>query len=183
MKIKSITAPKSRKDELVVQELDGEVLIYDLRTNKAFCLNPTSALVWQFCDGNKSVAEIRNLIGEKLNTTVNEDLVWLALNQLKKEKLIENGSALETRFEGMSRREVIRKVGMASAIALPMIVSVVAPLAVHANSACITGGSCLCTANSGGMQGQICTASTPCTDVNCQCAWENNGNMNGTCVP
>jgi hypothetical protein len=36
--------PKSRQNDLVVQELEGEVLIYDLSINKAYCLNPTSAL-------------------------------------------------------------------------------------------------------------------------------------------
>ena len=113
-------SPKSRKDNLVVQELDGEVLIYDLQTDKAMCLNPTSALVWEACDGYRSVSEINDFVSEKLNSKGNEDLVWLALDQLKKEKLIENGSELKSRFVGMSRREVIRKVGLASAIALPM---------------------------------------------------------------
>ena len=30
--------PISRRENLVVQEMDGEVLIYDLRVNKAFVL-------------------------------------------------------------------------------------------------------------------------------------------------
>jgi hypothetical protein len=50
--------PHSRTKELVVQELKGELLIYDLSTNKAFCLNETSALVWQLCDGKSSISEI-----------------------------------------------------------------------------------------------------------------------------
>ena len=50
--MKKRIAPKARKENLVVQESNGEVLIYDLDTNKAFCLNETSALVWQACDGN-----------------------------------------------------------------------------------------------------------------------------------
>ena len=79
--------PLSRKDEIVVQELNGEVLIYDLRTNKALCLNETSSLVWEACDGNTSVSEISRSISRKLNAPANDDLVWLALDQLKKEKL------------------------------------------------------------------------------------------------
>ena len=174
--------PKSRKDNLVVQELDGEVLIYDLQTDKAMCLNPTSALIWEACDGNRSVNEISEFVSKKLNSKGNEDLVWLALDQLKKEKLIENGAELNNGFEGMSRREVIRKVGLASAIALPMILSVVAPLAVHANSACILGGTCTCqTPNTG--QGNVCTATASTCNVNCVCRFANSGNSTGVCAP
>ncbi len=64
--MKNHIVPKARKENLVVQELDGEVLIYDLNTNKAFCLNEASALVWQACDGNKDVSEIRKSLGKQL---------------------------------------------------------------------------------------------------------------------
>ncbi len=50
--------PLGRRDNLVVQEIDGEIMIYDLTDNKVFCLNETSALIWQLCDGNKSALEI-----------------------------------------------------------------------------------------------------------------------------
>jgi len=176
--------PLSRKENIVVQELDGEVLIYDLTENKAFCLNRTSALVWQSCDGKKTIAEINDLLGKQLNSQVNEDVVWLALDQLSKENLIQEDYKLNEKFGGLSRREVIRKVGLASVIALPVITSLVAPLAVHANSACISGGTCLCNAPSLGRQGQVCPASVPCTNVNCLCSWANNGNnANGLCIP
>jgi len=56
--LKTHLKPESRQSGLVIQELGGEILIYDLREDKAFCLNATSALVWQACDGNKTVGEI-----------------------------------------------------------------------------------------------------------------------------
>jgi hypothetical protein len=37
--------PVCRQNSLVVQELAGEILIYDLKANKAVCLNETSALI------------------------------------------------------------------------------------------------------------------------------------------
>jgi hypothetical protein len=37
--------PKNRKNDIVIQELKDEILIYDLTTNKAYCLNETSAAV------------------------------------------------------------------------------------------------------------------------------------------
>ena len=70
--------PLSRRDQLVVQEHDGEVLIYDLRSNKAFCLNATAALVWQACNGKLEISEIAERISKQLNETASEELVWLA---------------------------------------------------------------------------------------------------------
>jgi hypothetical protein len=181
--LKKAANPLCRKENIVVQDIDGEILIYDLIENKAYCLNQTSALVWQACDGKRSVAEITDLLGKQLNSEVKEDVVWLALDQLSKESLIQQEYRLNERFSGLSRREVIRKIGLASVIALPFITSLVAPLAIHANSACLGGGPCQCNMLSLGMVGQICTATITCNDTNCQCAWANNGNANGTCVP
>jgi hypothetical protein len=162
--------PLSRKEDIVVQEADGEVLIYDLKDNKAFCLNDTSALIWQMCDGTKSVGEISGELGKKLNQPANEDLVWLAIEQLKKENLLVNGKELTNNFEGLSRREVIKRVGLASMIALPVVSSLIAPSAIYAASAC-TDTVCMC--SGGGVDGDICstpapTATNGCTDtVNC----------------
>jgi hypothetical protein len=75
--------PTSRQSDIVVQELKGEILIYDLKINKAFCLNETSALVYGLCDGNNSVKDISNQLSKKLKQPVTEDLVWLALDQMK----------------------------------------------------------------------------------------------------
>ncbi len=158
--------PTSRRDDLVVQDLNGEVLIYDLREHKAFCLNETSALVWQACDGEKNVAEIGRELGKKLNSPANDDLVWLALDQLKKENLIESKEEdFQIDFNGMSRREVIRKVGLASVVALPIISSLVAPTAASAQSRTIgLSQTCNTTAPLGTRQ----AASCPCNGVgNC----------------
>ncbi len=132
--------PKARKNGLVVQDLNGETLIYDLDTHRAVCLNQTSALVWQSCDGVKTVSDISAVLSSKLNNPANEDLIRLALDQLKKENLIENSKELETKFEGMTRREAVRKVGMASLIALPVIAAMTAPTMAQTGTVC--GRSC-----------------------------------------
>ena len=124
----------ARKEGLVIQEMPDEVLVFDLETNKAHCLNETAAFVWKACDGKNSVADITKLFGNKSGTSVPEDLVWLALDQLKKENLIENKDEIVVNYNGMSRREVIRKVGLASVVALPLISSLVAPTAVSAQT-------------------------------------------------
>lgn len=151
--MKKRITPKARTENLVVQELDGEVLIYDLNIGKAFCLNESSALVWQACNGSNDVSEISDLLGKHLNSTVDDDFVWLALDQLKKENLIENKEEVVVDFNGMSRRDVIRKVGLASVAALPFVSSLVTPPVSHAQSlAC---------------NQRNCTADVTCTAVGC----------------
>ncbi len=145
--MKKRIAPKARKENLVVQESDGEVLIFDLNTNKAVCLNESSALIWQACDGNKEVSDITALVGKQLNSPVNDDFVWLALDQLKKENLIENKDEVAIDFNGMSRREVIKKVGIGTMIALPIVSSLVAPKAAHAGTQAACGATCTATAS------------------------------------
>lgn len=132
--------PESRKANIVIQDLETEVLIYDLAINKAYCLNQTSALVYQLSDGTKTVSEISELMSKKLKTLVSEDFVWLSIDGLKKDNLLENADEVPLHFAGLSRREVIKKIGLGSVIALPVIASVVAPSSVLAQS-CILAGN------------------------------------------
>lgn len=143
--------PLARKNNLVIQELDNEILIYDLKTNKVFGLNETAALVWQFADGKRNTAEIAQRISEKLGSPIDEEFVWLALGRLEKEKLIEN--EIPEFFEGANRREVIKRIGLTSMVVLPMISSLIAPVALQAQSGSACGTSpfplgCTCTNSS-----------------------------------
>ncbi len=156
--------PKSREDNLVVQELEGEFLVYDLVKNKALCLNKTSALVWQACDGSRTIAEIGDVVGKQLNSQVNEDIVWLALDQLSKESLVEEQIKPNDKFNGLSRREVIRKVGFASLIALPVITSLVAPVAAAAGT-CAPNTNCA--SGTARCPGCACGGNGNCASNNC----------------
>ena len=171
--------PISRKSNIVVQELKNEVLIYDLTINKAFCLNPTSTLIWQLCDGKLSIAEMSRVLSQKLHTPITEDLIWLALDQFKQDNLLEQSQPLKIEFGGLSRREIIRKVGYASLVMLPTIVGVTAPRAIQAASGlCQIDADCndnnLCTLDRCDTQtGQcvhppkVCNDNNPCTRDSC----------------
>jgi hypothetical protein len=133
--------PKARENDIVVQELKNEVILYDLVINQAYCLNETSAMVWNLCDGQSSVSDITRQLSKKLNQPVTDDLVWLALDRFKTANLLSDNNEIEIEFNGLSRRDVIRKIGFASMIALPVISSLVAPTAAIAQSAaCLTSG-------------------------------------------
>lgn len=147
--------PRSRNKEIVVQNAADELLIYDLKTYKALCLNETSAMVFRLCDGTRTAAEIGGKMSEKLNKRVSEDFVWLALEGLKKNDLLENADELTDYFKGLTRREAVKKVGFASVIALPIVSSVVAPTAAMAQSGT--------TAN-----GQSCSTNPQCVSGNCR---------------
>ena len=122
--------PAARKSGLVIQEMPDEVLVYDLNANKAHCLNQTAAKVWMACDGKTSISEIADQFGKGSN----EDLVWLAIDQLSGSDLLE--TEVSTKFKGQSRREVIKKIGLASIVAVPVIASLVAPQNALAASSC-----------------------------------------------
>ncbi len=134
--------PIARKSGLVVQEVPDEVLVYDLETNKAHCLNQSAAMIWKSCDGNNSVSEIAKLVEAQAGDKVSEDFVWLAIDQLSENNLLEQ--QLTPGFAGQSRREVIKKIGLASMIAIPVIASLVAPQSVLAASSCACSSPAQC---------------------------------------
>lgn len=168
-------APIARKENLVIQQADDELLVYDLDSNKAICLNRTSALIWENCDGKKDFQQLAIVIESKLGELVGEDFVEFAIDQLKKENLIENHNEVITDFNGLSRREVIKKIGFTSLVAFPIIASLTAPNAANAASTC-TGGTfgiaCSCnmsgTNNMTRMTGGNC-ASMDCMGGGCRC--------------
>ncbi len=118
--------PKSKNDDLIVQSVGNELLIFNLKSNQAFSLNETTKTIYQACDGKTSFAELNY----KYNYS--DDLIFLALDQLKKNDLIED--SYQTRFSAVSRRDVIRKIGFASIIALPVISAITVPTAALAGS-------------------------------------------------
>lgn len=126
--------PVARKAGLVIQDVPDEVLVYDMDTNKAHCLNNTAALVWRSCDGTRSVPEIAKHVGSLAGEKVTDDFVWLAIDQLNANDLLEK--QVEADFKGMSRRDVIKRIGLTSMVALPVIASLIAPPTAMAAASC-----------------------------------------------
>lgn len=146
-------SPLARKSDLVIQESGDELLIYDLKTNKAFCLNETSALVWQLSDGTNSIKDIALRMTEKMKAPISGDFVLIATEQLNRDGLLDGSAAFADPFEDVSRREMIRKVGFASVVALPIVSSTIAPSATNSQSLLANLASC--------------TSDTQCNSNNC----------------
>jgi len=128
--------PAARKSRLLVRELAEEVLVYDEEGHRAHCLNRTAALVWKSCDGKTPVARIAEKVGAQLSTPVPEELVWLALEQLAEFGLLGGGARRPESPGLISRRGMLRRLGVAAAVSLPLITSVVSPTAADAASPC-----------------------------------------------
>jgi Coenzyme PQQ synthesis protein D (PqqD) len=140
------TIIKARTNNIAVQEAAGETLIYDNEAQQAYCLNETASYIWKNCDGSNSVSDISKLVSKKFDVAYNEDFVWLAIDQLKKDSLLENSVEVTSRFDGLSRREIIKKVGLAVAV-FPIVASMSlraqdAPSGVCSGTGCSTPASC-----------------------------------------
>jgi coenzyme PQQ synthesis protein D (PqqD) len=126
--------PLARKERLVIKELDDEVLVYDVDSDKAHCLNQTAARVWKNCDGKRTVAQLRLLMEKEADSSVPEEIVWLALDQLEQFKLLNVHVSRPSHLAGMSRRQLMRKLVIAAAVSIPVITSIIVPTAAQAAS-------------------------------------------------
>lgn len=147
--------PLARQEGLIVRELPDEVLVYDLSTDKAHCLNQTSALIWKHCDGQTTVGELVRLIEREMKTPADADVVWLALKQLERFKLLEERVQQPAK---VSRRDLILKYAPATLV-LPVILSISAPTAAQAGST-PPPPSCL-------PDGASCSVDSDCCSFNC----------------
>jgi hypothetical protein len=156
--------PEARRDGIIRKEVDGELLVYDLERNTAHCLNPTAAQVWKLSDGQTSISELALSLGKTLGTSLDESVVQLALKQLSADHLLVESYAVPPISAGLSRRALVRRLGLAAAL-LPLITTITAPIAAAAGSACT--GTCVPggVGNGGCALGCTCQATGPTTGI------------------
>lgn len=157
--------PRSRERGLIVRELDEETIVYDLETDRAHCLNPTSAAVWKQCDGQTTIAEMVDLLRETQQGPVAEDTVWQALLQLGQYELLEEQVSRPAQGS-MSRREWMKRTGLTAAVALPLITSLSVPSAAMAASTCTSPGAIGCPCTDGHACQQSCCVNGTCQAPN-----------------
>src|SRR4029077_336705 len=78
--------------------------------------------------------QIKDSIEKETQTTVDERLVWLSLEQMQAFDLVVGEIQRPPVLKDMSRRELIRRIGV-TAVAIPVIISIVAPTA-QAQASC-----------------------------------------------
>lgn len=158
--------PKARKSDLVTRQIPGELLVYDLKRHKAFCLNVTAASIWKNCNGNRTVADLAVAFEKEHDSPIDDKVIWLALDQLEKSNLLQKSVARPAGFTSVSRRSLLRA-GIITAVTLPLVTMITAPVAAQAGSP-ITSAVCQA------RKAPKCLGN-PCTSPKGSSCQENNG--------
>ena len=161
--------PVARSEELLIQQVGDELIVYDEENNGSYCLNPMAARVWHYCDGQHTVKDIAKLLEKELDIPGDEDvdtrgLVWLTLEELERFGLIKEYVKQPIGASGISRRTVIKTGALVGGFAVgsifPLVQSIVAPTSAMA----VSGGQC--TVNAFGIC--VSNPAAPCTG-DCEC--------------
>ena len=67
-------APAPRRDDVIVETMDGETLLSDPRSDSAFHLNETARAVWDACDGRTTMRRIAAQLAERYEVSVEDAL-------------------------------------------------------------------------------------------------------------
>lgn len=120
-----LRSPLARADELIVEEVGDEVLIYDQRTHDAHCLSAAAGQVWRACDGKTPREQLSAQLGLDAGT------VERALEELETCALLEGDP-----HPGVTRRQATKRFVQAgaAAAAAPLIYSIVSPVPAAAQS-------------------------------------------------
>ena len=114
--------PTARRAGLVVKQVGDETLVYDLAEHRAHSVNQVAAAVWRRCDGTRDAAEIgADLRAE--GVLVSEEAVRYAVGELGHAKLF----TTPVGRDALTRRQLMRHLGAGAAVALPVVVTIVAP--------------------------------------------------------
>jgi hypothetical protein len=170
--------PLARSDDLLVERVGDELVIYDLENKEAHCLKPLAASVFTHSDGETPVTQMAGRVESDLARPVAEAEILDAVAQLEQIRLLEAPSLLVIDGNGgISRREMMRRVGYAGAAATvgtALVTSIAAPTALAACSGQPAG--CNCTKNNPDCASNHCCSGNGADKCNVGCcASDNNG--------
>ncbi len=127
--------PLRLQQGITTQRVGNEILLYDERRHQAFCLNPTSACVWDHCDGEHTIAQLAAAATRSLDASIGEDLVSLALEDFRRDGLLETEVKPMPNPE-VSRRAMMQSLGASAILLVPVVAVVLAPKAAQAYGGC-----------------------------------------------
>ena len=120
-----VQKPRARSDDLVIEEVDDELLVYDSTNKRGHCLGATAARVWRACDGYSDVSalsEALELDAEVVSQALDE-LDALELLDTQGVKVVQAGSG---NGDGLTRRQLARRSARVGAgiAAAPLVYSI-----------------------------------------------------------
>jgi hypothetical protein len=127
-------SPKAKDKGMVVQEIDSELLVYDLERNEAHHLNTVTSFVWRHADGGTDAARLVELARTQGIEGVDETVVGAALASLSDAHLLVEAVPASAEPD-LSRRNMIRQVAAIGGVAATVaITSIVAPTPAQAKT-------------------------------------------------
>jgi len=139
--MESTYLPRARREGLRVNVIADETLLYDTDTDQTILLNHSAAFVWHNADGSRSVAELAFAMSEEFHIPADQSVVWYALKQLSSKRLMQEQAPVPSAFVKVKRRDLLTKAGLVgAALAIPVVISMVAPHPTHAQSCGIPDG-------------------------------------------
>jgi len=115
--------PLARKHDIFPENLPEEIVLYDKLNNRVHCLNKIATVVWESCDGTRTIDDLAHIVEAKFGAPAERDLVLQALAELEKADLLESGSEPISEARLTSRREAVGKFAM---VASAMVATIVA---------------------------------------------------------
>ena len=139
----------ARRNDIVVEVVVHEVLIYDRRADVAHCLSEVAALVWRRCEHGATLDEIAAQIiaGDLAGSSDATELAESAVSELVEKGLLETSTVGASR---VSRRQALRRMAGvgAAAVVAPLVVSATVPSSAAAAASCAGLGVGCLSANS-----------------------------------
>ena len=79
-----------KMDHLIQHDMDDEVLVYDPVVDRTHRLNSSATLIWELCDGTRSLEDIARALTEQFEVEFETALqdARAVLEQLKEEQLL-----------------------------------------------------------------------------------------------
>ncbi|MCC5636684.1 PqqD family protein [Nostoc sp. CHAB 5844] len=128
--------PVARTENLLIQEVGNELIVYDETRDTAHCLSAIAARVWYLCNGQNTVDNIARLLQEELDVPPDQTLDWrglvqLTLAELEQFHLLDAAVTEPLMNPRTSRRQVLKKVSLVGGFAIgslfPAIASIIVP--------------------------------------------------------
>ena len=158
--------PLARRAGLLIRKLPGELIVYDRVEHRAHCLNRTAATVFRHADGTRTVADLARLVDPGAGAgPVAEEVVTVALTRLAEAGLLESQAGAAIPEPGLTRRDLARRAGLAAAILLPAVASMVAPTPAEAAASCVT----TCAGMPNGTRCDVCNGGLTCSTTTNTC--------------
>ncbi|GBE93536.1 PqqD family protein [Nostoc cycadae] len=128
--------PVARTENLLIQEVGDELIVYDETRDTAHCLSAIAVRVWYLCNGQNTVETIARLLQEEFEFPPNQKVDWhglvqLTLAELEQFHLLDAAVTEPLNSPQTSRRQVLKKVSLVGGFAIgslfPAIKSIIVP--------------------------------------------------------